>query len=151
LIVTIIINYSVNYIRARYVTSIISTGKKKILVVNDEPDMTTMLKMTLERAGFRVDTFNDPVLALKGFRPNLYDLVILDVIMPNTDGLELYSQLKRKDPEINVCFLTASSEPYREELLKEKYNQLSRDLFLEMPLPTSEIIREVKKRMQIPQ
>jgi hypothetical protein len=66
-------------------------------------------------------------------------------------GLELYSQLKRKDPEINVCFLTASSEPYREELLKEKYNQLSRDLFLEMPLPTSEIIREVKKRMQIPQ
>jgi hypothetical protein len=51
-------------------------------------------------------------------------------------GLELYSQLKRKDPEINVCFLTASSEPYREELLKEKYNQLSRDLFLEMP-PTN--------------
>jgi DNA-binding response OmpR family regulator len=113
--------------------------------------MTTMLKMTLERAGFRVDTFNDPVLALKGFRPNLYDLVILDVIMPNTDGLDLYSQLKRKDREINVCFLTASSEPYREELLKEKYNQLSKDLFLEMPLPTSEIIREVKKRMQIPQ
>jgi hypothetical protein len=66
-------------------------------------------------------------------------------------GLELYTQLKRKDSGINIFFLTASSEPYREELLKEKYNQLSKDLFLEMPLPTSEIIREVKKRMQIPQ
>ena len=91
------------------------------------------------------------MLALKSYKPHLYDLVILDVIMPNTDGLELYSQLKRKDPEINVCFLTASSEPYREELLKERYHQLGKDLFLEMPLPTSEIIREVRKRMQIPQ
>jgi CheY-like chemotaxis protein len=123
--------------------------KKKILVVNDEPDVTTMLKMTLERVGLRVDTFNDPVLALKSYKPHLYDLVILDVIMPELDGLELYTQLKRKDSGINICFLTASSEPYREKLLKEKYNQLSRDLFLEMPLPTSELIREVKKRMQI--
>jgi CheY-like chemotaxis protein len=125
--------------------------KKKILVVNDEPDVTTMLKMTLERAGLRVDTFNDPVLALKSYKPHMYDLVILDVIMPELDGLELYTQLKRKDSGINICFLTASSEPYREKLLKEKYNHLSRDLFLEMPLPTSELIREVKKRMQIPQ
>jgi CheY-like chemotaxis protein len=126
-----------------------SVEKKKILVVNDEPDVTTMLKMTLERVGLRVDTFNDPVLALKSYKPHLYDLVILDVIMPELDGLELYTQLKRKDSGINICFLTASSEPYREKLLKEKYNQLSRDLFLEMPLPTSELIREVKKRMQI--
>lgn len=123
---------------------------KKILVVNDEPDVSTMLKMTLERVGFRVDTFNDPMLALKSYKPHLYDLVILDVIMPEMEGLELYSQLERKDSGINICFLTASSEPYREKLLKEKYNQLSRNLFLEMPLPKSEIIREVKKRMQIP-
>jgi DNA-binding response OmpR family regulator len=125
--------------------------KKKILVVNDEPDVTIMLKMTLERAGFRVDTFNDPVLAFKDYKPHTYDLVILDVIMPEVDDLELYTQLKRKDSGVNICFLTASSEPYREELLKERYNQLSRDLYLEMPLPTSELIREVKKRMQIPQ
>ena len=127
------------------------TVEKKKILVNDEPDVTTMMKMTLERAGFRVDTFNDPVPALKNYKPHMYDLVILDVIMPEMDGLELYIQLKRKDSEINVCFLTASSEPYREELLKKGYNQLSKDLFLEMPLPTSEIIREVKKRMQIPQ
>jgi CheY-like chemotaxis protein len=107
-----------------------------------------MLKMTLERVGLRVDTFNDPVLALKDYKPNMYDLVILDVIMPELDGLE---QLKIKDFGINFCFLTASSEPYREELLKEKYNHLSRDLFLEMPLPTGELIREVKKRLQISQ
>jgi PleD family two-component response regulator len=93
--------------------------KKKILVVNDEPDVTIMLKMTLERAGFRVDTFNDPVLAFKDYKPHTYDLVILDVIMPEVDDLELYTQLKRKDSGVNICFLTASSGPYREELLKE--------------------------------
>jgi CheY-like chemotaxis protein len=86
------------------------------------------------------------VLALDSYKPHVYDLVILDVIMPEIDGLELYTELKRKDSRINICFLIASSEPYREELLKEKYNQLSRDLFLEMPLPTSELILEVKKR-----
>jgi CheY-like chemotaxis protein len=124
---------------------------KKILVVNDEPDVTTMLKMTLERVGFRVDTFNEPMRALESYKPYMYDLVILDVIMPEMEGLELYTQLKKKDPKINVCFLTASSEPYREELMKRKYNELSKDLFVEMPLPTSELIREVKKRIQIPQ
>jgi CheY-like chemotaxis protein len=63
----------------------------------------------------------------------MYDLVVLDVIMPKMNGLEVCTQLKRKDSGINICFLTASSEPYSEELLKEKYSQLSRDLFLEMP------------------
>jgi two-component system OmpR family response regulator len=84
------------------------------LAVDDEPDMTTMLKMALERVGFTIDIFNDPVLALKSFKPNLYDLVILDVMMQKMNGFELYSQLKKVDPDMKVCFLTASSESYRE-------------------------------------
>ena len=49
-----------------------------------------MLKMALERAGFSIDVFNDPLLALKNFKPKLYDLALLDVMMPKMDGLELY-------------------------------------------------------------
>jgi two-component system, OmpR family, response regulator ChvI len=63
------------------------------LFVDDEPDMTTMLKMALERAGFTFDTFNDPLLALESFKPNLCGLAILDVIMPKMNGFELYNQL----------------------------------------------------------
>jgi DNA-binding response OmpR family regulator len=70
-------------------------AKKKILVVDNEPDMTRMLKMALEPVGFMVDTFN-PVLALKGFKPNLYDLVILDIMMPGMNGFQLYEQLKKR-------------------------------------------------------
>jgi CheY-like chemotaxis protein len=113
--------------------------------------MTTMLKMTLEREGFTVDTFNDPMQALKSYKPRLYDLVLLDVIMPKMDGFDLYTQLKKTDPKINICFLTASSEPYREELMKEKYDELSRDLFLEMPLLPSKLIDDLKKRISSPQ
>jgi CheY-like chemotaxis protein len=88
------------------------------------------------------------MLALNSYKPNLYDLVILDVIMSEMNGFELYSRLIKMDPGIKVCFLTASSETYREEFRKEKYNELSRDLFLEMPLPTKEIIDEIKKRIE---
>jgi DNA-binding response OmpR family regulator len=121
--------------------------KKKILVVDNEPDMTKMLKMALERAGFKIDVFNDPELALSSFKPNLYGLAILDVMMPKINGFELYNELKKMDHDIKVCFLTASSETYREELRKEKYCELSRDLFLEMPLPIKEIISEINKRI----
>ena len=122
-------------------------GKKKILAVDDELDMTTILKMALERVGFTIDIFNDPVLALELFKPNLYDLVVLDIIMPKMDGFELYNQLKKLDPGIKICFLTASSETYREKLGKEKHCELHKDLFLEMPLPIKEIIAEIKKRI----
>jgi two-component system, OmpR family, response regulator ChvI len=114
--------------------------------VDDEPDMTTMLKMALECAGFTVDIFNDPVLALKSYKPNLYDLVILDVMMRKMDGFELYNQLNKVDPSIKVCFLTASSEMYR-ELGKERHCELIKDLFLQMPLPINRIIKEISMRI----
>jgi DNA-binding response OmpR family regulator len=115
--------------------------------VDDEPDMTAMLKIALEGVGFTMDVFNDPVLALKNFKPNLYDLVLLDVMIPKMDGLELYNQLKKADPDIKVCFLTASSETYHEELGKERHYELNKDLFLHMPLPIKEIIEEIRKRI----
>ena len=118
------------------------------MYVDDEPDMTTMLKMALERAGFTIDTFNDPLLALKSFKSNLYGLAMLDVMMPKMNGFELHNQLKKVDPNIKVCFLTASNEMYREKLIKERRCDLNKDLFLEIPLPTKEIIDEVTRRME---
>jgi DNA-binding response OmpR family regulator len=49
-----------------------SIDKKKILFVDDEPDMTAMLKMALGGVGFTVDIFNDPVRVLESFKPNPY-------------------------------------------------------------------------------
>jgi two-component system, OmpR family, response regulator ChvI len=130
------------------VTSRLSSNnkKKRILFVDDKPDLTSLLEIALERVGFDVDTFNDPSLVLKSFRPSLYDLIILDIIMPKIDGFELYEQIKKVDPGVKICFLTAS-EMHREELRKEKYCDLDKELFLQMPMPIKEIIREINKRL----
>jgi CheY-like chemotaxis protein len=49
--------------------------------------------------------------------------------MPEMQGFELYTQLKSIHPDINICFLMAPSEAFREELMKEGYNEVSGDLF----------------------
>jgi CheY-like chemotaxis protein len=71
-------------------------------------------------------------------------------MMHEMDGFELYNQLKKIDPGIKVCFLTASSEMYYEELRKERHCNLDKDLFLHMPLPIKEIIDEIKRRIGSP-
>ncbi len=118
------------------------------MYVDDEPDMTDMLKMALEHAGFSVDIFNDPLIALERFEPNLYDLVILDDMMTKMNGIELHNQLKQIDPSTRVCFLTASNETYSEELGKERHCELNKALFMYMPLPISKIVEEINRRIK---
>ena len=59
---------------------------KKILLVDGEPDITYTINNLLEENGFKVDTFNDLILALNNYKVNFYDLVILDIKMPKMDG-----------------------------------------------------------------
>ena len=80
----------------------------KILLVDDESDNTCVLGMGLEDAGFKVDAFNDPILALSNYKPNFYVLSILDINMPKMNGYELYREIRKMDSKLNVCFLTAS-------------------------------------------
>ena len=104
--------------------------KKKILLVEDEQDLSDVFNMVLEDGGYEVDCFTEPVLALKNFKTGLYDLVILDIKMPEMDGFELHRQLKKIDNAIKICFLTAS-EMYYEEFRKEEYCGLDKIYFSE--------------------
>jgi DNA-binding response OmpR family regulator len=88
---------------------------KTILIVDNEPDTASVLSMGLEDEGFKVDAFNDPMLALSNFKPNFYALSILDINMPKLNGYELYKEMRKLDNKIKVCFLTAS-EIYKEDL-----------------------------------
>jgi DNA-binding response OmpR family regulator len=121
--------------------------KKRILVVDDEHDITITLQVGLEEdAGFDVDAFTDPELALASFKPDLYHLAIIDIMMPKMDGFVLYEQLKKIDPDIKVCFLTAS-EIYHEEMRGIEHSALSKDLFLQKPISTDDLIREINKKI----
>ena len=119
----------------------------RILVVDDEPDLTQVSTLALEYFGFKVDSFNDPQEALSKYKPGLYDLVILDIKMPKMDGFELYQEIKKKDNNANVCFLTAS-EQYYEEFRNKDYCALDRNLFIRKPIENEELVKQIKKMIK---
>jgi DNA-binding response OmpR family regulator len=117
---------------------------KRIMVVDDESDLNLFYKMLLEFHGFKVDTFNDPRKALSSFKPDYYDLVILDIKMPGIDGFELNDELQKIDGKVNACFLTAS-ELYYKEFRKKEYNALDKELFIRKPIEDEELIKQINR------
>jgi DNA-binding response OmpR family regulator len=117
--------------------------KKKILVVDNEPDITSLFRKALEKDGFSVNVYNDPADSLKNFKPHFYDLVILDIIMPDMDGFKLYNQLRKVDPDIKILFLTAS-EKHLDALSKEGYRK---DQLLTKPISIHGLLKEVNLRL----
>jgi two-component system, OmpR family, response regulator ChvI len=111
-----------------------SSQHSRVLVVDDEPDITEAFKIGVEQNGFEVDVFNDPLQALSKFEEEAYssahhyDLLLLDVKMPKMNWFELYREIKRKirkeevdddddRDKLKVCFITAYEVYY--ESLKE--------------------------------
>ena len=88
--------------------------KYRVMIVDDEQDITAIFKIGLEKNQFIVTTFNDPLEALSKFRPRLYDLLVLDIRMPGMNGFQLYKKIRDLDDKVKVCFLTAFEESRRE-------------------------------------
>ena len=84
--------------------------KGRVLIIDDELDMVYIVKAGLERKGFEVDSYIDPILALQNFKSGLYSLLILDIKMPKMHGMDLLDRIKKEDDKIKVCFFTASEE-----------------------------------------
>ena len=119
-----------------------SNNPRKILVVDDDPDLTSLFEMVLEMSGFEVDAYNDPVLASSNFKPNTYGLALLDIRMPKMNGFELYKKIKDIDNRIEVCFITAF-EDYREEF-KEAFPDLEEaKYFVRKPKAIEDLVKHV--------
>jgi DNA-binding response OmpR family regulator len=77
---------------------------KRILIVDDEHDITFVFKTGLEDNGFVVDTFNDPQLAISNFKTDLYDLLLIDIGIPKMKGFEFYKEIRKIDDKVKACF-----------------------------------------------
>ena len=85
---------------------------KKILLVDDEADIALALSLGLESNGFSVETFTSSITALANFKSDFYKLALLDIKIPEMDGIELYEKIREKDKKIKVCFVSAYDVDY---------------------------------------
>ena len=106
------------------------------------PDLVILLKLIFEQAGFKVDGYTDPLIALSKFKTNTYDIAILDIKMLGLNGLELYERLIQIDSRVIVFFLTAY-EIYK-EALEQLLPNLSKYYFISKPIDLSDLVRRVR-------
>jgi DNA-binding response OmpR family regulator len=129
----------------------VKTMTKKILLVDDEPDVTYTIKKIVEDNGFKADSFNDPILALNYYKVDFYDLVILDIKMPTMDGFELYLKIREKDPKVKICFLTVIAT-FNEEFRKIRLalgKTINEDYFIQKPVKMEDLLKKLTSIMNI--
>jgi DNA-binding response OmpR family regulator len=110
-----------------------------------EPDIIFTLKKELEQSGFSLDVFNDLIVASSNFKPDYYDLILLDGHMPQMSGLELYQEINKKDKSVKACFVTAYELYY--ESLKKEYPKLNVGCFISKPFDMNNLVNRIKKEL----
>lgn len=117
----------------------------RILIVDDEPDITFPLKLGLEQHGFQVDTFNNPILAASNYKPNLYDLLLIDIRMPMMGGFELYKEIRKIDKKVKIYFITAYD--INNEDFKKSYPTMTLRYFIKKPIKTQDLAKELRQKL----
>ena len=118
----------------------------RIMIVDDEYDIARLFAIGLERNGFVVDVFNDPLSALSNYKAGLYDLLLLDIRMPGVNGYELYKKIRDIDDKAQVCFITAYEEYLND--FKKLFPNLEVDCFVRKPIEIDNLVKIVRSKLE---
>ena len=121
----------------------------RILFVDDNKDILLTIKEGLEYHGFIVDTFSNPLEALSSFKPELYDLVLVDIKMPEMSGVEFDQELRKKavyGTEIKTCFITAYEKYF--ETLKKGFPELYEGCFIQKPIQIEDLVNKINEELK---
>jgi two-component system, OmpR family, sensor histidine kinase VicK len=125
------------------------TRMKRIFLVDDDYDHTITFKMGLELAKFEVDAYNDSAIALSKFKPDYYDLLLIDVKMPKIDGFELYEKIKEIDNKVMVWFISAYETYYR--AIKDASSSSKKEMIsvpvIEKPIEIDKLVKQIKSEL----
>ena len=128
-----------------------NTGEKniRILVVDDEADIRVILARGLEAEGFIVESSGSPKEVLNTFKPDAYDLALLDIRMPEMSGFELFREIRKLDPKVRVCFITAF-EIYFDEF-KKVFPKVHVSCFIRKPVTVKQLAEAVRAELVRPE
>jgi CheY-like chemotaxis protein len=127
---------------------------KRIIVVDDDPDLTLTFKAALDgryynegdkKKRFEVCTYTDPLLLVKEFKPNFYDLLLTDIYMPNMNGFQLCEKILELDINIRVCFMSALEVNI--QALRELYPNVNLGCFIEKPVTIKYLIERLSEEL----
>ena len=120
-----------------------SKKKKRVLLVDDEPDICIVYQIALEDAGYECISYTDPMQALQEFKPNYYELVLLDIKMPVLNGFELCKKITVIDRTVHIIFITAGGDAYYEEFRSQHFPELGKVNYIQKPIGNEELVRIV--------
>ena len=119
----------------------------RILIIDDEPQIRSMLTLMLEREGYEVVEASDGVAGIKIYRQNPVDLIITDLIMPNKDGIGMIIDLKKEFPDVKIIAMSGGGLNKPEGYLKGA-KKLGAACTLTKPIDREEMLRAVKNTMK---
>ena len=113
------------------------------MLVDDEQDITSVLKSALENAGFSVDAYNNPIQALDNFKPDYYDRIITDIRMPSMNGFELARKIWAIDSSADICFLTAFE--IHESEARKVFTNHKDHCFVTKPVTPRQLVQHIEE------
>jgi two-component system cell cycle sensor histidine kinase/response regulator CckA len=116
-------------------------GNERLLIVDDEYPVRSVLGLSLERLGYKVTLAASGTEALEIFTPGSFDLVILDMIMPDLSGREVFYELMRRDRKARVLISTAYSS---DEIVKAILRDGGKG-YIQKPFAIEELARRVRE------
>jgi CheY-like chemotaxis protein len=120
---------------------------ESILIIDDEPQIRSMIRLVLERAGYTVMEAADGVEGIRHFRKNPCDLIITDLIMPNKDGIGMIIELKKEFPEVKIIAMSGGGLNRPEGYLRGA-KKLGASFALPKPINRQELLRAVKDTLK---
>ncbi len=119
----------------------------RILIIDDEPQIRSMLTLMLEREGYEVVEASDGVAGIKEYRQNPVDLIITDLIMPNKDGIGMIIDLKKEFPDVKIIAMSGGGLNKPDGYLKGA-KKLGAACTLTKPIDREEMLRAVKETLR---
>ncbi len=126
---------------------------KRMLIVDDDADLTMTFRAVIEDSNNDVDvskrievyTSNDPIVSLSEFKPNFYDLLLVDINMPRMNGFELSEKILAIDINVRVCFM--SNGEINREALREIYPTRQEGCFIRKPVSIDYLVKRIRSEL----